>query len=150
VTISSPNGNEIMGVCLESFDGLNRPAGNVDNCTAANHESYEIAIPTAVDDPVATVDSQPQPSFACYKGKNARPSLDVVMVLDKSGSMSIKDDPSKPNRIDALQSAVGSFLDTWAGLSPASDNVGIVTFSTSPTLQTALQDVTNNANGIKT
>jgi len=149
VKVSSANSNEIMGVCLESFDGLLRP--NTNACTAANHESYEIPIPLdSANDPVATVDSQPQPSFACYQGKNARPSLDVVMVLDKSGSMSIKDDSSTTSRIDALQSAVGSFLDTWAGLSPSSDDVGIVTFSTSPTLQTALQDVKNNASSIKT
>jgi hypothetical protein len=63
------------------------------------------------------------------------------MVLDKSGSMTIKDDPTKPSRIDALQSAAGSFLDTWNALSPPSDNVGIVTFSTSPTLQTALTGI---------
>src|SRR5260370_10816874 len=48
VQISSAGGNKIMGVCLESFDGLQRPQ-NTNGCTTQNWNAFEIPIP--LDDP---------------------------------------------------------------------------------------------------
>ena len=145
VQVNSPN--LITGVCLESFDGLVRPQ-NVNGCTAQNHDAYEIPIPpfTATGngvisgDLVATVDPFPQPTSACYQAPNnpTRPDLDVLMVLDKSGSMSTVDPGYSNSRMVALHSAAGNLLNIWAGLNPSNDQAAIVSFSTASNLDLAL------------
>jgi von Willebrand factor type A domain len=141
----------ITAVCLESFDGHPRPTG-LNSCTDIgsnpNYAKYEVPIPpdtppeTSADEvAAATLDpfvpmagvAFPQPALACYQ---ARPSVSVVMVLDKSGSMSTIDAGSTfpGTRMDALHTAVGDFLDDWAALPPlANDQVGVVTFDNTAT-----------------
>src|SRR5262249_43216620 len=138
----------MVGVCLESFDGRIRstmPPVNV--CTPAQWTYNEIPIPHDAGDDVATINPLPQPTFACY---SATPPLDVVMILDKSGSMQITDLGVSNSRIAQLHDSVGTFLDTWSALSPPSDNVGVVTFDTTASVRTPLEDVATNSAAIKT
>jgi hypothetical protein len=145
VTISG--GNKIVGVCLESFDWGTSSVTAPNSCTNAGIATREIPIPIVGVDKVATVDTLTPPPFACFK---ARPPVDVVMVLDKSGSMATTDPGSSSTRMGALHSAVTTFLEDWANLSPPNDNVGIVTFDTAATVRTALEDVVTNKSAIET
>src|SRR5262249_14717089 len=148
VKVSPTPGFTMVGVCLESFDGRIRstmPPVNV--CTPAQWTYNEIPIPHDAGDDVATINPLPQPTFACY---SARPPLDVVMILDKSGSMQITDLGVSNSRIAQLHDSVGTFLDTWSALSPPSDNVGVVTFDTTASVRTPLEDVATNSAAIKT
>lgn len=133
------------GVCLESRDGLSRP-GTAVTCTNTNIDAYQIPVPLDnTSDVVATLKSPPgsnQPSSTggCF---TQRPPVDVVMVLDKSGSMSIQTTGATavlgPTRMDALHKAVSDLLDAWGQVTPATgsggpDRVGGVFFdTTSPT-----------------
>jgi hypothetical protein len=167
VTIVSTPASSIEAGCLESFDGRRRQGSvNIDSCTAgslANPFSVPISttlVPNtlcpgnpAVPDTVAglTIDplpiggSVPQPSFGCFQ---QRPSLDAILALDKSGSMSTVDgSPGTDSRITALHKATAAFLDDWknlfATLSPtAGDQVGLVAYDTTAVLHSALEPVT--------
>lgn len=143
VQISSAVDNKITGVCLESFDGLQRPQ-NTNGCTGQNWNRYEIPVPpTVTGDVVATVDPLPQPTSACYQDpKNpTRPYLDVILALDKSGSMSTVDPGYSTSRMDALHSAAGNLLSAWTGLTPSNDQTAIVSFSTTSNLDLGLSNV---------
>ena len=69
---------------------------------------------------------------------NIRPGIDVVMVLDKSGSMGWSTGSTRP-RIEVLRDAVEDFIEAWkdireneAGFTPSivnTDNIGIVFFN---------------------
>jgi len=148
ITVTSAPANVIVGVCLQSFDGRIRTTNPpTDSCTASNFWVNPIPIPHDAGDDVATVNGAPQPTFAC---SNARPPIDVVMVLDKSGSMASPANaascPTPPctTRMDALHSAVTNFLDDWAALSPPNDMVGVVSFDNAATVRIPLQDVVAN------
>jgi hypothetical protein len=132
-------GNTIVGVCLESFDWGTSSATNT--CTNAGIATREIPIPVVGVDKVATVDTLTPPPFACFK---ARPPVNVVMVLDKSGSMNTKDNgPTLPTRMEQLRTAVGNFLADWALLPPsANDQVGGVTFNNAASPLASLEPVT--------
>jgi len=146
VQITSASGNTIVGVCLESFDGVTT-LGN--NCSTGAIATREIPIP--LDDPndkVATVDTLTAPTFACNRD---RPAVSVAMVLDKSGSMDITDSGSAQSRIQSLRSAVSNFLDDWTALPPVNgDQVGVVTFNQSHTQVAPLESLSaTNVTNIK-
>lgn len=135
----------ITGVCLESFDGHFRTTPPSNSCTNTDFARNIITTPSSSPDIEATVDPNGQPTFACYK---TRPPVDVVMVLDKSGSMDITDSGVGKTRMQALKDAVGTFLDTSAAIPPANDQVSIVSFSTTATSATPFRDVVTDKNNI--
>jgi hypothetical protein len=155
VTIGSPSANKIIGVCLETFD-----SGSSASCNNSNIAAREIPIPLAnAGDKVATVNTLTQPTLACYK---ARPAVDVMMVLDKSGSMLTPLTTAQGafcsgsvDRIGALRCAANRLLELWdptAGSNPPAilgDRVGIISFSTSASTDAALTAVTPGNNAIK-
>jgi hypothetical protein len=67
--------------------------------------------------------------------QESRPGLDVILVLDRSGSMASSTLGGAPRpKIDALHDAVLDFVQTWAEVratesSPPSDNLGVVIFN---------------------
>lgn len=157
VTIVSAPASTFTGGCLESFDGRSAtrtgaiPSGS-DSCTAGSETLNPIPVPIVnaaasamcpTSDPRDTVAAlsipliplppppMPQPTFACFL---QRPSLDTMMVLDKSGSMATMDPGSTGTRIAALHAAGQGFLEDWLGLPPMSgDQVGVVTFDSAAT-----------------
>jgi hypothetical protein len=135
------SGPLIVGVCLESLDGLQRP-GTATTCSTQNLDAYVIPIP--LDNPndmVATLNSPPasnQPSATggCF---NQRPPVDVLLVLDKSGSMAAQTSALGPTRMDALHAAVRNFVGVWSSLPPTSgDQIGAVLFDTTSPTQPAI------------
>lgn len=115
VTSGSPF---IDGVTVSSFD-LNVP-GN--ECG-----STERPVPST--EPLAEIVDFPNHNLP-------RPGLDVIMVLDKSGSMtgSPAGGSGFTSKIQALQSAITSFINVWdnlrmtEGTGAPTDNIGIVLF----------------------
>jgi len=137
----APSDPNITGVCLESYDvGLGV-------CLAQN----VVSIPV---DQGAYIDGKPRPTDACFK---ERPPVDVMLVLDKSGSMStpatgqtatLVTTPA-PTRMDALHFATNDFVNLWTALptptpatpTPTPDMVAGIGFDTTPTAQIAATDV---------
>jgi hypothetical protein len=164
VAIAPQPGSFITAECVESFDGWFRP-GTLQSCSATDESANSIPISAATVtgtsrslcsgvkatdlvagltiDPASSISSIPQPTFGCYL---QRPSLDTMMVLDKSGSMATMDGgPGTQSRMTALHNAADQFLNDWSILpTPNSgDQVGIVAFdsSISPLSHPALEDV---------
>jgi len=120
-TITVTAGPNITGVCLESFDGL-----VAQSCTAS--VSFVPITPSGV----ATAREFPAPTQGCFK---ERPGADVILVLDKSGSMASSTMGGTPQpKITALQGAVSDFVNVWNGLrstegvSAPQDNIGVTLF----------------------
>jgi carboxypeptidase family protein/outer membrane protein with beta-barrel domain len=121
---------QITGVCLESWDSDS--AG----CAPINDSFHLIPIP--LDNPkdtVATVMGQPSQT----RGSCQRLPIDVVMILDKSGSMANSSLGTAAHpKIVSLQNAVKNFVDVWDGLrgqeatqgagSVRADKVGVIIF----------------------
>ncbi|MCP4288527.1 MAG: VWA domain-containing protein [Gammaproteobacteria bacterium] len=118
VTAGSPL---ITGVCLQSFD--RNILGN--ECTGPLR-------PVPLLELVATVSGFPSPEFSCVE---ARPAVDVILALDKSGSMSGSTLGGGPRpKIEALRDAVTDFVDVWnilrtsEGAAAPQDKIGAVFF----------------------
>lgn len=126
-TVAVTSGPNITGACLETYDLV----------TAVCLTSVVTSAPVAS---AAFIDGQSRPTEKCFK---ERPGLDVMMVLDKSGSM---DSPPLGSRgscgttpltkIAALRQAVTDFVSVWNELriselpSNQTDKLGAVLFST--------------------
>jgi hypothetical protein len=123
----SAAGPKITGVCLESFD-----IGAQGSCAPQVVPTRYIPIPLVGLDEFASVSGKPLPRSGCT---DHRPPVDVVMVLDKSGSMSADTKfgvgctvpPCK--RMESLHFAVNNFVQVWSGLTAAPDKIGAVLFS---------------------
>jgi Mg-chelatase subunit ChlD len=121
VTAGSPL---ITGVCLQSFD-RNIPGHEC----VGNVRLVPFTGPSA--EPVATIGGFPDPTQGCL---DVRPAVDVVLVLDKSGSMSSSTLGGGPRpKMDALRAAVKDFVNEWGALrgselAPPNDQLGIVFF----------------------
>lgn len=103
-TITVQAGPQITGVCAQS---LSRSIPGAQCTTSALQ-------PVPLTGPIASVGGLPNSSLGC------RPGVDVMMVLDKSGSMAgqtMNPDPLKNIlKIDALHNAVTGMVNTWEGL----------------------------------
>ncbi len=64
---------------------------------------------------------------------SSTPPLDIILVLDQSGSMNNFSDPSKPRPIYALKTATANFIDSIASQNPTAQ-IGVVTYNSTPTL----------------
>ncbi|HEY6250001.1 MAG TPA: VWA domain-containing protein [Candidatus Angelobacter sp.] len=92
-----------------------------------------------------------QPTTGCFA---QRPPVDVVLVLDKSGSMASTRTLGGPSRMDALHTAVSNFVGVWSSLPPTSgDQIAAVVFDTTsptnppmPMFPLSLTDMTMSAN----
>jgi hypothetical protein len=96
-------GPNILGACVQSFDH-NIPGqeciGPLQNVLSG--------------EPVATVTSSGASIAGC---DNLRPRMDVVLVLDKSGSMAgMTMGTHQPTKIIALQKAVMDFVNSWVAI----------------------------------
>jgi len=117
-----PTDPKVTGVCLVSFD-LNTSGSE---CFDAH------PIDPEVDSGVATVVGFPAPQ-PC---EQFRPDVDVVLVLDKSGSMNSSTLGGAPDsKIQALRDAVVDFVDVWDNLrnsegldAPNGDRIGLLFF----------------------
>src|SRR5258708_603852 len=169
ISSTSVPATTITAVCVESFDGHPRPTG-LNSCTNLNPNSpnfslYEVPIPLDNSaDTVATATLSPdtapvpQPTFAC--SRNSRPPIDVVMVLDKSGSMSsttnsgigCSPSPCSGPRIDALRSSVKNLFQRWSTLptapplpppapAPTPDKIQVVLFDSTACYWSTLHPV---------
>jgi hypothetical protein len=121
----------IIGVCLRSFD--QRVAGS--ECTGALR-LVPVGVPA---DPPATLIGAPLGGATQTCGQS-RPPVDLVMILDRSGSMSSPAAGGAPPKINRLREAVTNFINTWdslrtleaadpafGGVAPA-DEIGLVFF----------------------
>jgi hypothetical protein len=134
VTAGGPN---ITGACLESYD-------------VALGVCQAVSVTPIPPSQGAFVDGTNQSSNpACFK---ERPAVDVMMVLDKSGSMATLT-PFKgvlQPRITALQSAVSDLTLAWGDLmttesaNPRADNIGLVFFDSTTSNLVPLGLVTAN------
>lgn len=121
-TIAVDTGPNIVGVCLGSFE-------RTPSCNSMVTDFALIKSTNPSD--VATVVGSSTPT-ACEE----RPAVDVVLVLDKSGSMGWSTMGGSPRpKIDALRDAVKRFVNQWTDLrssetSPPDDQLGIVLFDT--------------------
>jgi hypothetical protein len=108
----------ITGVCLDSYDGRYRSVP-INNCS--NMALGANLIPIPLDDPadkVASLDAAHQPTAGCF---TQRPPVDVVLVLDKSGSMASPTTSGLgATRMDALHTATTNFVNVWDSLCAAS------------------------------
>jgi hypothetical protein len=124
----------IVGVCPLSLYpcGIDVPPPG-DNC----FDAYCLAPATGapVETLVATVPGFPDQAQACA---SARPAVDVVLSLDRSGSMGglTQGGASRP-KIEALHDAVENFVDQWetlrsseGGGAPAGDQIALNFFDT--------------------
>jgi Mg-chelatase subunit ChlD len=87
-----------------------------------------------------------------FPGQNAcstlRPPIDVILVLDHSGSMSSSTTGSAPRpKIEALRSAVADFVGAWADIrttegsaAPTDDNLGVILFDSTATWWSTIPD----------
>jgi hypothetical protein len=114
----------ISGVCLESYTGMVSPVSCQTPTLLAADSSFFPSVPEATTPPVLGCISQ-------------RPAVDVAMVLDKSGSMASTTTSGGSTRMNALHTAVRSFVTVWDNLPPVpGDQIGVVLFdSTSPSTQ---------------
>jgi len=145
---------QIAAVCIDCFDAGTTALGCVPD------SSYLVPLGGSRG-PVATVVGQPAQTQSCQ-----RLPIDVVMVLDKSGSMaSSTTGTSTQPKIASLQNAVKTFVDVWDGIrqqegNTIADQIGVVLFDSAakwwgdPTLNTGLVlgqdmnsiDTSNNPN----
>jgi hypothetical protein len=136
ITLSVTSGPNIAGACLVSY-------AFTSGCT----------VPVVVVQPpqkIATV-----VGFPGEPCPTTRPGLDLVLVLDHSGSMageatlSVSPPPPPPNtRIDQLQHAVSLLSTVWTNLraseaAPPTDNVGVVVFDSTGAQWTGLPSPLN-------
>lgn len=112
----------ITGVCIQSYD-RNIP-GN--ECVGGLR-----LVPYNED--IASVTGFPVPEQAC---ENYRPPVDVILVLDRSGSMNSQALGSNPRiKINALHDAVADFVNKWEdirtieGAGAPDDQIGMVFFN---------------------
>jgi len=117
--------NRISGVCVFAFD----KAFPGSQCLL-NHP-----ILASGGGPLPTVGGFPAGS-SVQQCATARPAVDAILVLDRSGSMSSQALGTNPRtKIEALRAAVVDFVNVWAGLrateaSPPADRIGLVFFDT--------------------
>jgi opacity protein-like surface antigen len=106
---------EITGACLNSYE----PGGDA-AC------SQLLIQPT--DNPATINSPTPTPIPTITPCAEERPPIDVMLVLDKSGSM------NNNNKIDKLNTAVNNFVDVWnqAGIAETGDKLGAVLFNQEP------------------
>jgi hypothetical protein len=137
-TIEVVSGPNILSACVQSLD-QNQPGnqcvGNVRN------------VPTT--EPVANVDQAVAPPQGC----SVRPGVDVVLVLDKSGSMADSalggDNKAK---ILHLQDAVSALVNRWVSLRSAEsangtvnpDKIAVELFDSTAAAWTAIPDALDN------
>lgn len=123
-TIAIEGTNRINGVCVFAFD-----KAFPNNQCLINHPILATgggALPTVNAFPPGSVQQ-------CAA---ARPAVDAILVLDRSGSMASQALGTNPRtKIEALRSAVKDFVNVWVGLratepSPPADRIGLVFFDT--------------------
>lgn len=135
---------EATGACLISFDQSTMAA----ECFT----DQEIVS----DDPtqVASVLISGTPTVEFCGG--LRPATDVVLVLDRSGSMDNQTLGSAPRpKFSALRDAVGDFVNEWDALrtlevSPPADQIGLVFFDTDEDVAVALGGFAANSGTVTT
>ena len=94
--------------------------------------SYERTCPGTDDilpgDVPATIVNPPDPNFSCV---SERPAVDVMLVLDKSGSMGWSVTGALPPKIkmDSLHEAVQNFVGVWDDHETSGDQIGVVLFN---------------------
>ena len=134
-TIEVTTGTPLTGACVESYN-----KSTATSCLA--NANFNLLPANEV-----FVQGFPKPTVQC--GKTSRPAVDVVMVLDRSGSMSTQLTPppgafcsGQVDRIGALRCSARRFLDLWDPLTVdpsnpplriSGDNVGVVSFSSAAT-----------------
>jgi Mg-chelatase subunit ChlD len=110
-------GAEFSGTCSTSWN-------RIPPCIGANN--FVQILSNAPAD-VATVNGKA--NFQCSLN---RPATDIVVVLDRSGSMfsnsQLTGVPSVTTRMDALHKAVKDFSQVWTSLIAPGDQIGVVTF----------------------
>lgn len=79
---------------------------------------------------------------AIARGEN----VDIILVMDRSGSMNSKETPSGQTKIQAAKSALNSVADLVAQAGNLNNRVALVTFSSDTTLD---QPLTNDYNRLK-
>lgn len=136
-TITVTAGPQITSVCLQSFD---------QNVAGQQCAGIERLVPVA--EPTADVPVFPNETAPCG---SARPGVDAVLVLDRSGSMSSSTLGGAPQaKIDALHEAVTDFVTVWnnlragEGVGAPADNIGINTFEGDAAWWPAIPNGLNN------
>lgn len=121
----------ISAGCLESYDPLSRIVSSVASCVTGG---LQFSVPAAE---TSAVLASPLAPPQCFK---QRPGVDLVLVLDKSGSMASPALGSNPrSKMAALRAALKDFVDTWNSVRTADpvpgppDKIGVVLFDTSTT-----------------
>ena len=118
LTLNPPGLVTITGSRLSSYSAL-----STYECSCAARRIQTTPVTWAVQPP----------------GTTKRNALDVILVLDRSGSMSDPADGAPPNsdaKLTILKWAVGQFVDTWsleAG-APSDDRLGVVWFEDTATI----------------
>lgn len=126
ISLTDTSGSaEISAICVQSFE--NRMGDST---------------PVPEGELMATIDES-STRVGIQNCANERPPLDIVLVLDKSGSMAdlTQGNASEP-KIEALRGAVKDFVITWDSLrgetSSQNDKLGIVLFDSNATWWSAL------------
>ena len=111
-TIETTSAASITGTCINSYEPILGSASCDDRLLVQATETPATIISTS-DIPTIT---------PC---EDERPPIDVMLVLDKSGSM------LSNNKIGALNDAVNNFVDVWnqSGIAKPGDKLGVVLFN---------------------